>query len=173
LTIDGWLRTGDIGNLTDKHYLIITDRKKDIFKTSSGKYIAPQPLENHFASSPFIIQCLVIGFNRPYITALLVPNFTLLKVWCKEEGIHWTSPQFMVHNIKIIERIQSEVDGLNEGLENYKKVREFALSEEEWTAESSYLTVSLKLVRGRIEEKYKKEIEGMYQSLLQMKSSPD
>jgi long-chain acyl-CoA synthetase len=164
LTSEGWLRTGDIGRLTDKHYLTITDRKKDIFKTSSGKYIAPQPLENHFASSSFIIQCLVIGFNRPYVTALLVPNFSLLKVWCGEEGIHWTSPQFMVHNIKVIERIQSEVDDLNESLENHKKMREFVLSEEEWTAESNYLTVSLKLIRDRIEEKYKKEIEALYPS---------
>ncbi len=165
LTSDGWLRTGDIGRLTNKHYLVITDRKKDIFKTSSGKYIAPQPLENHFVSSPFIFQCLIIGFNRSYVTALFVPNFSLLKIWCGEEGIHWTSPQYMVHNIKVVERIQIEVDGLNESLGNHMKVKEFVLSEEEWTAESNYLTVSLKLVRDRIEEKHKKEIEGMYQSL--------
>jgi len=161
---NGWLRTGDIGRFTDNHFLLITDRKKDIFKTSSGKYIAPQQLENLFASSPYILQSLIIGFNRPFVTALLVPNFSLLRSWCGEEGIHWTSPQFMIHNIKIVEKIQTEVDNLNEGLETHKKVRKFVLSEEEWTAESNYLSVSLKLVRDRIESNFQKEIEDMYQS---------
>ena len=160
----GWFRTGDIGKLTDKHYLVITDRKKDIFKTSSGKYIAPQPLEAHLVGSRFIIQSMIVGFNRPYVTALLVPNFALLYIWCQEQGIHWTSPQFMVHNIKVVERIQLELNELNEALEGHKKIRKFVLCQEEWTSESNYLTVSLKLIRDRLEEKYKKEIEEMYKS---------
>ncbi len=159
---DGWLRTGDIGRFTNKHFLVITDRKKDIFKTSSGKYIAPQPLENLLVSSPFITQSLIIGFNRSFVTALVVPNFSLLKSWCEEKGIHWTSPQFMIHNIKIVEKIQIEVGDFNENLESHKKIRNFTLLEEEWTTEGKYLTVSLKLIRDRIEKRFQKEIEGMY-----------
>jgi len=159
---DGWLRTGDIGRFTNKHFLVITDRKKDIFKTSSGKYIAPQPLENLLVSSPFITQSLIIGFNRSFVTALVVPNFSLLKSWCEEKGIHWTSPQFMIHNIKIVEKIQIEVGDFNENLESHKKIRNFTLLEEEWTTEGKYLTVSLKLIRDRIEKRFQKEIKGMY-----------
>lgn len=162
LSEDGWLRTGDIGKFVKKRFLQITDRKKDIFKTSSGKYISPLVLENHFKQSPFIEQFMVIGFQKPYVTALLLPNFELLENWCRENNIHWTSPQYMVLNIKVKKRIQEEIDLYNAQLPNYQTVRAFRLFHEEWTIESGLLTYTMKLVRPKILEAYGKQIEEMY-----------
>lgn len=161
--INGWLHTGDVGKLEDGRFLVITGRKKEIFKTTTGLYISPSQLENHFTASPFISQCMIIGFNRPYVSALIVPHFGLLKAWCEEHGIHWTAPAYMVHNIKILQKIQDEIDRLNEPLENYKRIRRFVLADSEWTAESGELTASYKLIRDKLLNKYAKEIEKMYQ----------
>jgi long-chain acyl-CoA synthetase len=161
-TADGWFRTGDIGKMVNKRFLAITDRKKDIFKTSSGIYVAPQELEGLLTSSPFISQAMVLGFNKPFVVAVLVPHFTLLQTWCEEQGIHWTSPQFMVHNIKVIQKFQQEIDHLNQTLPNYKKVQRIILSETEWTTDSGELTTSLKMIRGRLLEKHKSEFEKLY-----------
>jgi long-chain acyl-CoA synthetase len=161
-TADGWLRTGDVGKMVNKRFLAITDRKKDIFKTSSGIYIAPQQLERHFTSSPFISQGLIVGFNKPFVSAILVPHWVLLRNWCEENGVHWTSPQFMVHNIKVIQKMQQEVDGLNAPLQNYQRVQKFILSETDWTVESGELTASFKMIRGRLMERHANEIEKIY-----------
>lgn len=163
-TADGWFRTGDVGRMIDGRFLKITDRKKDIFKTSAGKYIAPQPLENHFNLSPFIRQCLIVGFSRPYVTAVIVPNFELLHSWCHDQHIHWTSPTYMVHNIKVIQKMQEEVDQRNQSLEGFKQVKKFILADDEWTVESKQLTASFKLIRARLMDKYQAEIEKLYQS---------
>ncbi len=161
-TNDGWLKTGDVGIFQDKKFLKITDRKKDIFKTSAGRYIAPQPLESHFIRSPYIMQCIVIGFQRPFVTALIVPNFSILEKWCRQENIHWTAPQFMVLNIKVRAKIQQEVDRLNEELQNYKRIRNFVLCDKEWTMESGEMTSSYKLSRKTLINNYQKAIEKMY-----------
>ncbi len=161
-TEDGWLKTGDIGVFTNKKFLKITDRKKDIFKTSAGRYIAPQPLESHFVRSPYIMQCIIIGFQRPFVTALIVPNFSILAKWCRQEGIHWTAPQFMVLNIKVRAKIQAEVDRLNEELQNYKRIRDFVLCDKEWTIESGEMTSSYKPFRKTLAGNYQKAIEKMY-----------
>ena len=161
-TSDGWFRTGDVGKMVAKRYLTITDRKKDIFKTSSGKYVAPQPVQNHFLVSPFISQCLIVGFNRPYITAIFMPHFQLLKSWCKEQGIHWTSPQFMVHNIKVIQKFQEEIERLNEALQGHERVRRFIISDVEWTIENKDLTTTFKPMRNNLMEKHKGQIEKLY-----------
>jgi len=163
-TEDGWFKTGDVGKMVDKRFLSLTDRKKDIFKTSSGKYVAPQPLEILFTTSPFIVQCLVLGFNQPFVAAVLVPNFPMLKSWCDDQGIHWTSPPFMVHNIKVIQMFQQEVDRLNDTLQGFERVRKFILSDEEWTVESKDLTASFKPRRKKLLEKYKTEIDKMYRN---------
>jgi long-chain acyl-CoA synthetase len=162
-TTDGWFRTGDVGKMVNKRFLAITDRKKDIFKTSSGIYIAPQPLESHFMTSSFISQCLVIGFNKPFVSAILVPHWVLLQTWCEENGVHWTSPQFMVHNIKVTQKMQQEVNRLNESLQNYQRVHKFILSEVDWTVEGGELTTSFKMIRSKLMEKYKMELEKLYQ----------
>jgi long-chain acyl-CoA synthetase len=162
LSEDGWLRTGDVGRFEQKRFLVITDRKKDIFKTSTGKYIAPQPIENHFTTSPFITQCLILGFNQRFVSAILVPNFMLLQAWCEENGIHWTSAIYMVHNIKVIKKFQEEVDTLNEKLQSHERVKKFILSEEEWTVENKDLTTSFKPKRNRLLEKHVRDIEKIY-----------
>jgi long-chain acyl-CoA synthetase len=161
-TSDGWFRTGDIGKFVHQRFLKITDRKKDIFKTSSGKYIAPLPLQNHFAKSPFIERCLIIGFQRPYVTALIVPHFEMLEAWCKRENIHWTSPQYMVHNIKVRAKYHGEVSMLNDGLPNFERVKDFVICHQEWSTENGEITATLKPVRKTLMEHYAKEIEKMY-----------
>jgi len=163
-TADGWLKTGDIGIFTDKKFLKITDRKKDIFKTSAGKYIAPQPLEYHIVGSAFIQQCLIVGFQQAFVTALLVPNFSILEKWCIQEDIHWTSPKFMVINIKVRAKIQEEIDQLNEELPNYKRIRNFVLCDMEWTTESGEMTSTYKPLRKILIENNLKAIEKMYPS---------
>lgn len=161
-TEDGWFRTGDVGKIVHQRFLKITDRKKDIFKTSSGKYIAPQPLQNHFMKSPFIARCLILGFQKPYVAALLVPNTEMLEAWCKENDIHWTSLQFMVYNIKVRTKLQQEIDRLNEDLPNYQRVKDFVMCHQDWTIEAGELTNTLKPVRHLLMEHYQKEIDKMY-----------
>jgi long-chain acyl-CoA synthetase len=161
-TPDGWFKTGDVGTWVEDKFLKITDRKKDIFKTSAGKYIAPQQLEKHIRSSPFIQQCLIIGFNKPYITALIVPDFALLQNWCDREAIHWTSPEYMVHNIKVRAMFQKEITKLNKELPNNERVRDFVLCEKEWTSETGEMTTSFKPLRDILQKNYMKEIEKMY-----------
>lgn len=161
-TADGWFRTGDVGHFVARRFLAITDRKKDIFKTSTGKYVAPQAVQNHLLTSPFISQCLISGFNRPFVIAILVPHFELLKTWCGEQKIHWTSPQFMVHNIKVIQMYQEEVDRLNLTLQGHERIKRFILSDEEWTVESKELTTSFKPMRNKLIEKHMGQIERLY-----------
>lgn len=161
-TPDGWFRTGDVGKMVQKRFLQITDRKKDIFKTSAGKYIAPQQLQNHFMQSGFIQRCLILGFQKPFVAALIVPNFELVEAWCRQEEIHWTSPQFMVYNIKVRTKFQQEIEALNEELPNYERVRDFVLCHQDWTIEAGELTTTLKPVRHLLMEHYQKEIDNMY-----------
>ena len=161
-TSDGWFKTGDVGKMVAKRFLAITDRKKDIFKTTTGKYVAPQTVQNHFTTSSLISQCLVMGFNKPYVTAILVPHFEILKAWCEDHGIHWTSPQFMVHNIKVVKKFQDETDRLNEDLQAHERVRKFVISDEEWTVENKELTTSFKPMRTNLVEKHKGQIDKLY-----------
>jgi len=161
-TEDGWFKTGDVGRLIDGRFLQITDRKKDIFKTSSGKYIAPQPLENLLKSSPFFMQSLVFGFSRPFVSALIVPNFDLLQEWCHDNGIHWTSAQYIVHNIKVREKYEQELAKINETLTNYKQIRKFILCHDEWTVENKLLTATQKPIRKSLLALNEKEINKLY-----------
>ena len=161
LTQDGWLNTGDVGRFK-KGFLMITDRQKDIFKTSSGKYIAPQELESHFSQSDFIETLMVIGFQRPFVSALLYPNFGALKSWAVQEGIHWTSPQYMVLNIKVKERLQLELDEWNASMPKHKKIRSFHAMYEPWSIEAGQLSNTMKPIRKKIQEDFKKEIEELY-----------
>jgi long-chain acyl-CoA synthetase len=161
-TEDGWFRTGDVGKITDNRFLVITDRKKDIFKTTTGKYIAPLVLQNHFRKSPFIERCLIIGFNKPFVTALIVPNFEWLELWCRQERIHWTAPEFMVYNIKVRGQYQQEINQLNKELSSHERVKDFVLCHQDWTVESGELTTTLKPVRHLLMDHYQKEVDRMY-----------
>ncbi|XQP84822.1 MAG: AMP-dependent synthetase/ligase [Candidatus Pollutiaquabacter aromativorans] len=159
---DGWFHTGDIGMMQDGKHLKITDRKKEIFKTSGGKYIAPQALENKFKESQFIEQIMVIGENRNFPSALIVPAFAHLQKWCELHEIPWTDPATMIRNPQVIDRLGKEVAELNASFAQYEQVKKFELLAKEWTMDSGELTATLKLRRKIIAEKYKEQIERIY-----------
>ncbi|MBM3434768.1 MAG: long-chain fatty acid--CoA ligase [Bacteroidetes bacterium] len=162
--IDGeaWFHTGDIGKWIEGVYLKITDRKKEIFKTSGGKYIAPQVVENEFRESPFIDSVIIIGENRNYTTALIVPNFEHIESWCKVKNHPYTSPEEAIMDERIIKRIQKEVDLINSRLDKIEQVKRFRLLAENWSVEKGELSPTMKLRRKIILEKNKELIERMY-----------
>jgi long-chain acyl-CoA synthetase len=159
---DGYFHTGDIGVFEENRFLKITDRKKEIFKTSGGKYIAPQPLENKFKESQFIEQLMVIGENRKFPAALIVPAFAHLKSWCEIKGITYSSNEEMIKNVEVLSRIQKEVEGLNKDFAQYEQIKKFALVGKEWTVDSGDLTPTLKLKRKIILQKNLSLIEKIY-----------
>lgn len=158
---DGWFHTGDIGKF-DNGLLYITDRKKEMFKTSGGKYIAPQPMENKFKESSFIEQIMVIGENRKHPAALIVPAFPALMVKLQAEGISEKNPDALIKHPRVNEIIQSEVDRLNANFGSYEGVKKFALLGKEWSVDGGEMTPKLSLKRRVILEKYAAEIERIY-----------
>lgn len=161
---DGWFHTGDIGVLKDK-YLRITDRKKEIFKTSGGKYIAPQVIEIKFKASPFIENIMVVGEGKNFASALIIPDFNHLKSWCKVKGHKYNGPDDAIANKVIINRIQKEVDEMNSELDRTEQVRKFVLMNEEWTVENNLLSPTLKLRRKDLTNKYREVVEDVYREV--------
>lgn len=151
---DGWFHTGDIGTLDEGKYVKITDRKKEIFKTSGGKYIAPQVIENRVKESEFIENIIVIGENRHFPAALIVPAFEHLKSWCKVKGINYHNSGQIVTNQQVIDRIGKEVEKANYFLGKTEQIKQFRLIGHEWTVESGELSPTLKLRRKFILGKY-------------------
>ncbi len=164
LTKDGWLHTGDIGELEDGQYLKITDRKKEIFKTSGGKYIAPQLMENKYKESRFIDQIMVIGENQKHPAALVVPDFDFLKEWAKRKGINASTSEELSANEAVKARIWEEVEELNQGFGNYERVKKIELCSNSWTVETEEMTPSLKLKRKVILAKYSALVDRIYGS---------
>lgn len=162
-TPDGWFRTGDVGRFEHKRFLKVTGRKSEIFKTTSGKFVAPAFVEQQLLRSPFISQCMVTGANRPFVGVLIVPEFAILENWCRENKVHWTAPQFMILNPKVEKLIRQEIEAINEvRLGTVEKVRQFQLLYEPWTPENGLLTPTLKMRREVIAQQYAGEIEKMY-----------
>ena len=161
---EGWFHTGDIGMMVEEKYLKITDRKKEIFKTSTGRYIAPQPIEQQFVESPFIDQIIVLGEDRKYASALIVPNFEYLRSWCKVKEITYQSDLIAISMPRIIGRIQEEIQRMNLGLGQTEKIKKFKLLAQPWSVETGELSPTLKLRRKFIQEKYYLEIEQTYSS---------
>lgn len=159
---NGWFHTGDIGEMVDGQFLKITDRKKEIFKTSGGKYIAPQMIENQFKESRFIEHIIVIGENRKHPSALIVPDFEFLKEWCKKKGYSCESSKEMIENEKVIARIQKEVDQKNSPFGKWEQIKRFKLLEKPFSVEGGQLTPTLKLKRKKIMEEYKDVVESIY-----------
>jgi long-chain acyl-CoA synthetase len=159
---DGWFHTGDIGTMIDNHFLKITDRKKEIFKTSGGKYIAPQAVENKFKESLFIEELMIIGENRKFAAALIVPSFAHLKKWCEEKNIPWTTNSEMIENPQIISRIKQEVESFNKDFGQVEQVKKFILLPVEWSTATGELTATLKLRRKIIYEKFSNEVSKIY-----------
>jgi long-chain acyl-CoA synthetase len=162
LDADGWFHTGDIGTVDADGFLFITDRKKEMFKTSGGKYIAPQVIENKLRASRFIEQAMVVGENRKFPSALIVPNFTFLTDYCALKGIPSAPPAELVKDPRIIQRIQEEVEKVNLGLGHWEQLKKFALLPREWSIEGGEFTPSLKLRRKPILAKYADQLEAIY-----------
>lgn len=162
LTPDGWFHTGDIGELTSEGFLRITDRKKEIFKTSGGKYVAPQVLENKIKESRFVEQVMVIGENRKFPGALIVPNFAFLKDYCALKGIPFESREQVIAERRIRDRIFAEVTKYNATMGHWEQVKKIALLPNEWSIEGGEFTPSLKLRRKPILEKYAAVVEELY-----------
>ncbi len=159
---NGYFHTGDLGEFVDGKFLKITGRKKSMFKTSMGKYVVPEPMENKLRESRFIEQAMVLGENQKFVTAIIAPNFQYLRNWCDIKGHGFGSFANAVKNPAIIQRYQEEIDSYNQLFNPHERIIKFVLVPDEWTVESGELTPTLKVKRKVIMEKYKKEIEKMY-----------
>lgn len=162
-TADGWLKTGDLGRFEFKRFLRVTGRKSELFKTTTGKFVAPAFVEQQLMRSRFIGQCMALGLNRPHVGALVVPNFDQLELWCRENNVHWTAPEFMVLNPKVEKLFRQEIERINEAhLGSVERVLAFQLLAEPWTAENGLLTPTLKLRRAAIEARFDKEVKLLF-----------
>lgn len=159
---DGWFHTGDIGEMIQGRYLKITDRKKEIFKTAGGKYIAPQLLENKYKESLLIEQIMVLGENRKFPAALIVPNFEALKSWCLRKEIPYTDPVAMVKGAQVLAKYEEELSALSSEFGKWERVKRFVLLTREWSIEGGEFTPKLSLKRKVILDKYKECIERLY-----------
>lgn len=159
---DGWFHTGDIGVWVDNKFLKITDRKKEIFKTSGGKYVAPQPIENKMKESSYIEQMMVVGADRKFAGALIVPSFTNLREWCLQNGVSDSTPSDMICNPKVIEFYKTEVEKYNQQFNHVEQVKKFELLHTEWNIDGGELTPTLKLKRKVIMEKYHDAVDRIY-----------
>ncbi len=158
---DGWFHTGDIGVFKDK-FLMITDRKKELLKTSGGKYIAPQPIENKLKESSYISQIMVVGDSQKFAGALIVPNFHNLEAWCKTNNIPVTDHKTIIENPKIHALFDAERDRLNQNFGHVEQIKRYELLPDEWTIDGGELTPTLKLKRKFILTKYKFSYEKIY-----------
>lgn len=159
---NGWFHTGDIGVFEDEIYLKITDRKKEIFKLSGGKYIAPQMIENKLKVSNLIDQTMVIGANEKFASALISPNFPLLHDWAAEHKVHFEGNKELIQKPEVIEKIQKEVTIINKTLGSHEQISRIRLVSEEWTPASGELSPTLKLRRNVVAVKYQHLIDGIY-----------
>jgi long-chain acyl-CoA synthetase len=162
LSADGWFSTGDIGYLDADGYLFITDRKKDLIKTAAGKFVAPQPIENALKNSPYLLNAMVIGDERKFVVALLVPNPVTISAKAAEEGITFASNAEMASNAWVRALIESEVRRLTANLAQYESIKRFALLPEDFTFDNGSLTFTLKLKRRIVEQHYRKIIDELY-----------
>lgn len=159
---DEWLLTGDIGVWDENHFLKITDRKKELFKTSGGKYVAPQPIENKLKESPFVEQVMVVGSERKFVGALIVPSFATLKEWMREKGIPYTTNEDVIHHPKVLELYRELVESFNKFFNHVEQIKKFELLPREWTVDTGEMTPKLSLKRKVVNEKFKDAIERIY-----------
>ena len=138
---------GDIGVIVNDKFLKITDRKKELFKTSGGKFVAPQPIENKFKESPYIEQIMVVGADQKFTSALIVPSFTNLKGWCEKRGIPVTTHESLVKNPEVKELFQQALEKYNQFFSHVEQLKKFELMPQEWTVDGGELTPTLKLKR--------------------------
>jgi long-chain acyl-CoA synthetase len=159
----GWFHTGDIGEIDNGGFLKITDRKKEMFKTSGGKYIAPQVLENMLKASPFIEQVCVVGEYRKFPGLLLIPSFEMVRKYLGEIGVKAEEKnEALICQSEVINKLQTEIDKINANLAQWEKIKKFALLPREFTIDAGEITPKLSLRRKAIEKRYSEQIEGMY-----------
>ena len=160
--VDGWFKTGDIGNLDEEGFLSVTDRKKDLLKTSGGKFIAPQPIENSIKLHALIGTAVVLGDRRKFACAIISPHFPLLEEWARANQISYSSRKELVANPKVKGLYEGIVAEVNRGLARYETLKKVLLVAEEFTASDGALTPTLKLRRKVIEERYRNQIDDLY-----------
>ncbi len=160
-----WLLTGDIGvweEVGGVRFLKITDRKKELFKTSGGKYVAPQPLENRLKESPFVEQVMIVGAERKFVGALIVPGFPTLREWMRHQQLPFTTPEEAIRHPKVLEHYQHLIESFNTYFNHVEQVKRFELLPREWTIDTGELTPTLKIKRKVVMEKYKEAVERIY-----------
>ena len=160
--VDGWFKTGDIGNIDADGYLSVTDRKKDLIKTSGGKFIAPQPIENSLKLSPLVGVAAILGDRRKFAAVMISPNFAALEEWAQANEIAFSSRAELVANPKVQSLYEGIVEGINQNLARFEKLKRVMLVPDEFTADNGALTPTLKLRRRIIEDRYKKQIDELY-----------
>jgi long-chain acyl-CoA synthetase len=161
--VDGWFKTGDIGELDSDGFLHITDRKKDLIKTSGGKFIAPQPIENALKANVLVAQAAVIGDTRKYASVIISPHFPLLEDWARANGVSFDSRQELVASGKVRELYRGIVEDLNKKLAHFETIKKIVVVPDEFTVATGEITPTLKLKRRVIEAKYKQQIDELYQ----------
>jgi len=159
---DGWFHTGDVGEMIDGKFLKITDRKKEIFKNSGGKYIAPQMIENKCKESFFIEQIMIIGENQKFTSAIIAPNFRFLHDYCTRKKMHYRDNNELIERKEILARYQKEINNINKALADHEKIKRFRLVVDEWSPAAGELSPTLKLKRRILQEKYAGIIEEVY-----------
>ena len=158
----GWFHTGDIGTILDGKYLKITDRKKEMFKTSGGKYVAPLVIESKLKESPYVEQIMIVGPERKFVGALIVPAYANLQDWCRQQGLPIVSPAEMIRQPKVLAFYQEIVESYNKYFSHVEQIKRFALLPDEWTIESGEMTPKLSLRRKVVTEKFHDAIERIY-----------
>ena len=159
---NGWYKTGDIGMMIDNKFLKITDRKKEMFKTSGGKYVAPVAIEMKLKESPYIENIMVIGAEQKYVGALIIPSFSNLKEWAKQHKINFTNNQEMINNPDVKELYKKEVEHYNAQFNHVEQIKKFELLPRDWSVETGEMTPKLSLKRKVIMEKYKDAVQRIY-----------
>jgi len=160
--VDGWFKTGDIGNIDADGYLSVTDRKKDLIKTSGGKFIAPQPIENSLKLNPLVSVAAILGDRRKFPAVMISPNFAALEEWARENNLAFTSRTELVADPKVQALYEGIVEGINGNLARFEKLKRVLLVADEFTADNGVLTPTMKLRRRVIEERYRKQIDDLY-----------
>jgi long-chain acyl-CoA synthetase len=161
-TDDGWFKTGDVGALDEEGYLRITDRKKELFKTSGGKYVAPQVLEERIKRSRFVNQVVLVGAGRKFPAALIVPDWEMLRSYAQHKGLDLKEPADFCRHPRIVDLLQRQVDSLTSDLSRFERVKRVALLEKEMTIAGGELTPTLKVKRRVVDEKYRDVIDRLY-----------
>lgn len=160
---DGWYYTGDIGMMVENEFLKITDRKKELFKTSGGKYVAPLPIENKLKESIFVEQVMVVGAEKKYVGALIVPSFSNLKDWLRQKKIPFTSNEDIILHHEVLELYKELVESFNKFFNHVEQIKRFELLPNEWSVESGEMTPKLSLKRKVVLEKYRDSIDRIYE----------